>query len=274
MAKAGIEIREVRVGAGGLSDGQHCGVRVSGTAVGGAFTVHVARVPETLPADRIACSVVAGTGGWYEVTLPTPGLWYLYLRDSQGWSDEYPFWGLIDETNLVGEWLRDILKRHKQALELRIKGRFNAMHPLKQQAGTAPTRVQPEIKQIIYGLEALVEAWPAIVVQGEVREEPYFATGMCRLVTMRFQITAMHWHQDRLTSMLPMITTLGEGIQHILNLPEYNDGLLPTGIPIALAEAPRMSSHEDEADGGWGAEATIEWSCQRTRQQAPAKDIR
>ena len=217
--KAAVEIREVRLGSGGLSDTTHCGIRVSGTPAGGLFTVWAARVPETLAADRKPCVFTTGTGGWQEVTLPTPGLWYLYLQDTNGWSDEFPFWSIIDETNQVGTYLRDILRRHKKALELAIADKFNAMHPLKQQAASAPTTSAPEIRQIIYGLEALVEAWPSIVITCESREEPYFATSLCRLVTMRFSITCMHWHHDRLSSMLPMITLLAERVMYILNLP-------------------------------------------------------
>lgn len=259
-----------------MGDALHVQVLVSGAPQGGAFTVWAARLPETLPADRRACAVapVSGSPGWWEVTLPTPGLWYLYLQDGQGWSDLHPVWTVIEEVNHIGEWLRDILRRHKKGIEAAIAPHFNAMHPLKQQATNAPTRKDPTISQIIYGLESLVEAWPSIVIVGQELEEPYFATGYCRLVTYRFEITFMHWHQDRLTSMLKMATAAGRSIQYILNLPEYANGQLPSGAPFTFASADRLTWHEGEADPGWGAEATLTWTCQRVRHQIPGSDLR
>lgn len=267
--KAGCEITEVRAGASGISDGLHVGIKPTGTPVGGTFTVWAALAPDVVAGSRIACAFGANVGGWYEVTLPTPGLWYLWLRDTQGWSDDTPVWTLIDETNSVGEWMRDLLLLHKRGLDLRVAHRYNAIAPTKQQDGRAPAVVTPKVGQITYGIKGVIESWPAIVIDGVARDEPYFATAWCRLVTVNLKITCMIWHTDYLTGLLPAITDLAEGVQHILNNPLYNRFTLPSGVPFAMAEAPRMSSFEDEVNAGWGAEATLEWSAQRVRQQVP-----
>jgi hypothetical protein len=268
---AAVQIVEDRLGGGGASDGVHVGIRVEGTPSGGTFTVWGTRLPETPEVDRLALTATSSGGGWWEVTLPTPGVWYLWLKDVGGWSPMWAVARLLNEQRLVGEHVRDLLRRHVPLFNAALRPHYNALSPSKSvsQPAKAPTVVKPEVAQVVYGLSELVEEYPAIVVHASIREEPYRATGYCRLVTVTLTVTCMLMHRDRLSSMLPAMNDLGQAVEHVLNLPEYNVLTLSNGIQFSLADAPKMESNEDAVPGmGWGAEATIQWSAQRLRQSA------
>lgn len=266
--KARVGIQDSRGGAGGSSDLVHVGIKVEGTPAGGSFTVFAARIPSTPAGSRLSVPATDSGGGWWEVTLPTEGLWYLYLHDTGGWSDEYALWTTTEDTQLVGERIRDILIEHRAGLDAALRPYYNALPPTKadQQDASEPVYQKPRVIQIIYGLLALKEEYPAIIVHDGETEKPYAATGFCRQVTYNFNITVMIWHQDRLSSLLPAVTNLGGAVQSILNLPEYNALTLSDGRQLNMAEAVPLRPVEDAVNGGWGAEATIQWKGSRLTQ--------
>lgn len=253
-------------------DGSHLIATLDGQAVG-TLSFWCARTPETPRAARRLApfTAVAGQQGQpatYRLAMPVPGGWYVWARD--GATDcrdpKAQFCGVSDDSLLeeTGKWLRDTLSGHKPLFNATIAAKHPAPSPTVPGAALKPV---PTIQQVLFGVASLTREWPAIIVDDPELTEPYVGSDNLRLVTVRLRISCMWVHADHLNQLLPTMATLGRRVQETLNLFEYNRITLPSGIRLSNCQAPEITMTEVPIEGaGWGAEASVTWSGETTRQ--------
>lgn len=240
-------------------DAMHADVVLTGTIVGGTPTFYVASVPEAVPV--LAPSFLLPTGV-YRVVMATPGLWYVWVQDSQGRSaNPSAVWvGLSDilDVNLTGMALAEILTRHKAGLEAQARETFFP---------------KCTIKFIGYGTARNITDYPAILVTKPRFNSQWVAAPMVRQITYRFDILIFVLHNSP-DNWLSVATNLANAVNHILDLPEYDALRLSSGTPLAFCQSSEGDSDDIEVEEGiYCALGSCTWSGEALEQRGDAQSV-
>jgi hypothetical protein len=219
-------------------------VVITGTP-SGAVQFKASRMPNYSTAVGVSSF---GTGP-YTVTLPNPGLWYVWAFDSSGVvAEPGAVWASssnISELEAVGLKIRDILRDNKKGIEAILR----TVYP------------DSTLKCIHYGSAVLVDDFPAILVRDprDDVEWAFFPYG--EIHTYRFTIFCLVIHPDEQTEM-DFATQFGEAVKFILRQPHYVTITLDSGVVIDNCQVSdiRVDDTDLGGDAAHGAVASLSWS--------------
>lgn len=248
------------------TDASHVAIVLDGNP-SGAWSVQASQSALTAAVDRLTLAYTGAgtTGSPAVVTVPTAGMWWFWIVDQRGTSRAPAFIRMGQDQEILLEtqrWLVDLLSAHKAALDAALVGLA------VPGASTVPNQpAVPRVAQIVGGMAALANEYPAVVVDDPDLDEPYVALEYVRQVQVGALVAVYYVHRDKRGALLPAATALGRRIQMILNQREHERVILPSGVILANCRADDMRVQEEayEDVGGFVASASMRWTGETTR---------
>lgn len=197
---------------------------------------------------------VTGNGP-YVVEFPYPGLWFVWVADTLGACAE-PTAVLVStstniEMNDIGLALQNILIAHRRGIECYMV------------AAGFPTAT---LKQVVYGEPNDIIDYPCLLVtEVRVTNSNYIATSFTYQETYGVTIAATVVHNDEPT-LQPLGVAMAKAAMDVLNLPDYEQQTLPSGLVVAFCRAASAGIRPIKIGENYASASTISWSCLKTGQ--------
>lgn len=187
-------------------------------------------------------------GTYYYVLVPSPGLWYVWAQDDNGYSVEPT--AIITSNNIllemIGEKLKQILVANKKGIETYMR---YGLYP------------NVTLRQIILGSQQEVDDWPAILITNGVARpgRAFFNYGSETIYSYTIECPVVHESEE---SERKLATRLGTAVANFLSMPYYQEITLDNNsrTPINLNWVSEIRISEFPANGRMCASAVLDWT--------------
>lgn len=196
----------------------------------------------------------------YVLDLGAPGPWCVWAKDSNGTSAlPAGLWigGVERYAREIGKTLRDsVLKFNQVLIEAALANIY----------GAAATGSPATLKQVVYGFEGAVDAFPAIIIQKPNWRNEWITAPYGMKTTFRYMISCVVEHNDE-TSELDEVMDFANAVQEILNQVPYVDLTLPSGLTVQNCYASEGNAGVFNLGDRWASAGNLIWQCELDLQK-------
>lgn len=220
-------------------------VQINGSPSGSVEVWACAAGEIVAPRFALPTSAIAGRAGWYSVTAPSAGIWYLWAKDALGFSaSPHAVCQEDARINQLKTWLHGLLVTNKTGIEASMQ---------RNTPGCT-------LKHILQDITVDAIDYPTIVVQKPSFSFQWYQLGFGQLWTYTFQILCTAHRADE-QSALSLSAAMADAVVHVLTRRDLLNPLIG-GIRYFNATASGAQGEDYAVETGWVSIYTAQYSLQ------------